>query len=181
MTARDGEPTYSRDQLEKILAAAEAEGAPVRADILETQAQLKRLGGVLDQRFGIGSASDLKPLNDLVARLLSLTREPEPELDDEGEGEGTGEGGGEGGGKRSRGSLSGAVTTRAEAIKALDMVCDYLERAEPTNPAQLFLRRAKSLIERNFLELLKELAPDALDSVARNFGIDPETVGQQPE
>lgn len=179
LQARDGEPSYTRDQLEKMLAAAEAGGTPVRADILEAQAQLKRLGGLLDQRFGSGSSADLKPLYDLVARLLSLTKEPEPEIaEDEGDAA-DGEGGG--GARRARGSLSGAVTTRAEAIRAIDLICEYLDRAEPTNPAPLFLRRARSLIERNFLELLKELAPDALDGVARSFGVDPETIGQPPE
>ena len=48
---------------------------------------------------------------------------------------------------------------------------------EPTNPAQLFLRRARSLLELNFLELMKELAPNALDEVARVVGVDPNSVG----
>src|SRR5204863_304436 len=69
----------------------------------------------------------------------------------------------------------GEVRVRSVEI-ALDMVCAYLERAEPTNPAPLLLRRARRLISHNFLQLMKELAPDALDQVARVMGVDPSTV-----
>ena len=56
------------------------------------------------------------------------------------------------------------------------MICDYLERAEPTNPAPLFLKRARQLIGQNFLQLLKTLAPQALSEVAGMVGVDPEGV-----
>ena len=68
------------------------------------------------------------------------------------------------------------VAGGAEALRAIEMVCDYLERAEPTNPAQLLLRRAGRLLGHNFLQLMKELAPDALSEVARIMGVDPSTV-----
>jgi type VI secretion system protein ImpA len=59
-------------------------------------------------------------------------------------------------------------------------VCAYLERAEPANPAPLFLRRARQLLNHNFLQLMKELAPDALAGVAGLVGVDPENV-QTPD
>lgn len=73
-------------------------------------------------------------------------------------------------------SLSGTVSSRHDALRAIDLVCEYLERAEPTNPAPLFLRRARRLISHSFLQLVKELAPDALPEVARAVGVNPETV-----
>jgi type VI secretion system protein ImpA len=179
LTPRSGEATYTRDQIEKMLAAADQAGEGVRPAILDAQAQIKRLTTAMDERFGAGSAVEMKPLVDLVNRLLSLTREPVAEDAADGAEEGAaGEGGAPGGGRR--GGLSGGVGSRVEAVRAIDMVCEYLERAEPTNPAPLFLRRARSLLERNFLELLKELAPNALDDVARTVGIDPSTVGEPP-
>ncbi|MFN6996283.1 MAG: type VI secretion system protein TssA, partial [Aquincola tertiaricarbonis] len=75
-----------------------------------------------------------------------------------------------------RRGLSGTVATRDDAIRASDMVCDFLERTEPTNPAPLLLRRARRMINRNFLQLMKELAPDALAEVARVMGVDPDSV-----
>lgn len=178
VTARAGEPSHTREAVAQMLAAVEKEGVPLRADFVAAQQEVKRLMTVLDERFGAGSGAELKPLADLVGRVLPLTPEPPPEPGaEETDGDGEGDGGTEGrGGGRRGASLSGSISTRAEAIRAIDMVCEYLERAEPTNPAPLFLRRARSLLERNFLQLLKELAPNALDEVARSVGIDPSTV-----
>ena len=70
----------------------------------------------------------------------------------------------------------GSVTSREEALRAIDMVCDFLDRTEPTNRAQLFLRRARRLINHSFLQLIKELAPDALNQAAHLMGVDPDSV-----
>lgn len=181
LTAREGEQSWQRDQLARMLGSAEQEGAGVRAMLQSVQQGVKELGTLMDQHFGAGSASELKPLLDLCARSLVMI--PAPESDDDPSGGDGGDGadgqGGEGsGGRGSRAAgLSGGVNSRAEAVRAIEMVCVYLERHEPTNPAPLFLRRASMLIERNFLELLKELAPNALDDVARIVGVDPSTVG----
>ncbi|MBL0419610.1 type VI secretion system protein TssA [Ramlibacter sp. AW1] len=72
--------------------------------------------------------------------------------------------------------LASGVRSREDAVRAIDMICDYLERAEPTNPAPLFLRRARRLISHSFLQLVKELAPEALPEVARVVGVNPDSV-----
>lgn len=70
--------------------------------------------------------------------------------------------------------VPGGIQSRRQALRAIDEICIYLENAEPTNPAQLLLKRARRLIDKNFLELVKDLAPDALVEVARIMGVDPE-------
>jgi type VI secretion system protein ImpA len=72
-----------------------------------------------------------------------------------------------------------SVETRQDAIRAIEMVCAYLERSEPTNPAQFLLRRAARVIDKNFLQLVQELAPDAVRDVARIMGVDPGTISDQ--
>jgi type VI secretion system protein ImpA len=69
-----------------------------------------------------------------------------------------------------------SVDSRKEAIRAIELVCAYLERSEPTNPAQLLLRRASRVIDKNFLELVRDLAPDAVNDVARIMGVDPSAI-----
>ena len=54
------------------------------------------------------------------------------------------------------------VNTRDEAIKALDSVCEFYERNEPSSPLPLLIRRAKRLASKSFLEILRDLAPDAV-------------------
>ena len=72
-----------------------------------------------------------------------------------------------------------SVDSRQDAIRAIELVCTYLERNEPTNPAQFLLRRAARVIDRNFLQLVRELAPDAVKEVARIMGVDPSTITDQ--
>jgi type VI secretion system protein ImpA len=72
-----------------------------------------------------------------------------------------------------------SIDSRQDAIRAIELVCAYLERSEPTNPAQLLLRRAARVIDKNFLQLVGELAPEAVRDVARIMGVDPKTVSDE--
>ena len=75
------------------------------------------------------------------------------------------------GGRTRSGGLGTRIDSRADALRAIEMVCDYLERAEPTSPAQLLLRRASKLVDKNFLELVREFAPEAFGEVAKVMGV----------
>lgn len=177
LPARDGEQSYSRDQLARMLAAVAETGEGLRQVLANAQDVLRALGDLMNERFGSGSSAELKPLIDLFGRAESLLPAPDSTSPTEaGENPKEGVEGGEAHGGKA--TLSGAVHSRADALRAIELVCAYLERHEPTNPAQLFLRRAGALLERNFLELLKELAPNALDDVARMVGVDPSSVGE---
>lgn len=70
-----------------------------------------------------------------------------------------------------RGAGLSQIESREDAIRGIRLICEYLERTEPTNPAQLLLRRAERLIEANFMQLIRELAPDAAAEVARVMGV----------
>lgn len=71
------------------------------------------------------------------------------------------------------------IQSRAQALTAIDQVCAYLESAEPTNPAQLLLKRARRLIDKNFMQLMKDLAPEALAEVAKIMGVNPDSLEQE--
>jgi type VI secretion system protein ImpA len=64
---------------------------------------------------------------------------------------------------------AGAINSRADAIRALDAVAEYFRRNEPSSPIPLFVDRAKRLVAKDFLEVLADIAPDAL-AVARSAG-----------
>jgi type VI secretion system protein ImpA len=179
LPAREEEPSYTREHLERMFGAGTQEVAGLRATLLDAQQGIKDLGALMDEHFGSGSSAENKPLAELIAHALQLVPAPAEDVQAEGEGDADdSEDGGSGGTARaSKAGLSGSVNNRADAVRAIELVCAYLERYEPTNPAQLFLRRASGLLERNFLELLKELAPGSLDEVARIVGVDPNSVG----
>ena len=65
-------------------------------------------------------------------------------------------------GGASQGAALGAVRSRQDAIRALDAVSAFFKQTEPSSPVPLFLERAKRLVSKDFLEVLADIAPDAL-------------------
>jgi type VI secretion system protein ImpA len=161
---------------QRLMVAAAVERVPeLRGAALEAATLAGELAALAQERLS-GDAPDFKPLLKLVRAVAALM--PAEHADAGAEEGGSASAGADGapaaGGAR-RG-LSGSVHSREDALRAIDLVCEYLERAEPTNPAALFLRRARHLVNHNFLQLMKELAPDAMPEVARIVGVDPDTV-----
>ena len=178
LESRSGDAVYPRQAIEQMLATA-AEADPALKEFpgaaLAKAAELQQM---MRDRVGYAAAPELQPL----VAVLSGLRDVMPSAPgvaggttESGGGEGS-SGHAEGGSSRSvsRGSLSGGIENRNDALRAIDMVCEYLERTEPTNPAQLLLRRARRLVNKNFVELVRELAPESLNEVARVMGISAE-------
>ena len=173
MSPKADDDVLSKDQITGMMASA-IEQDPGFAQLPgATLANLQSLVKLLNDKLGIEAAPDLRPLVDLlkgVNNLLPVTNDAIASIDDA-------DGDAPAGQMpvSAKAALS-SVSTREDALRAIDLVCDYLERNEPTNPAQLLLRRARKLINHNFLQLIKELAPDALNEAARVMGIDPESI-----
>lgn len=70
-----------------------------------------------------------------------------------------------------RRSAGGPIGSREDALHWLERVCEYLERNEPTNPAPLLIRRAKRMMTMPFVELVNEMAPEAMESIRKIAGI----------
>jgi type VI secretion system protein ImpA len=68
-------------------------------------------------------------------------------------------------------SASGVVKSRQDAIRALDAVADFFRRTEPSSPIPLFLARAKRLVSKDFLEVLADIAPDAVEQARAAGGL----------
>jgi type VI secretion system protein ImpA len=67
-------------------------------------------------------------------------------------------------------SISGVINNSQDVIKALDLVCEYYKKNEPSSPIPLFVERAKRLVGKNFMEVLKDLAPTGIDEANVIFG-----------
>jgi type VI secretion system protein ImpA len=68
-------------------------------------------------------------------------------------------------------ALSGVVRSRQDAIRALDAVAAYFRQTEPSSPIPMFLERAKRLVSKDFLEVLADIAPGALDEARLAGGL----------
>jgi type VI secretion system protein ImpA len=73
-------------------------------------------------------------------------------------------------------SISGDIRGKVDILKAIDKICDYYGKFEPSSPIPLLLKRVRRLVDKNFLEIIKELNPAALAAIEQLAGIDP---GQQ--
>lgn len=177
----DTQIAYSREQIQQYLGERPEELESLHALVSRAQESLSRCSALLAQRTGGHQASSLSDLSALFNRLtqvLPVLESSSDELPVQAAEQST----------QARGTsqeaiqpdqmhsvlLPGAIQSRQQALRAIDAVCIYLDKAEPTNPAQLLLKRARRLIDKNFLELVKDLAPDALVEVARIMGVDPD-------
>jgi len=68
-------------------------------------------------------------------------------------------------------SVSGTVNSRADVVRLLDNICEYYERNEPSSPMPVLLRRAQSLVEKSFMEILEDMVPDGLSQAKVVAGI----------
>lgn len=66
---------------------------------------------------------------------------------------------------------TGKLNSRADAIAWLDAVSAFLEQSEPAHPAPLLIRRASALLGMDFLGVMRELVPDALQQVRAIAGV----------
>ena len=153
----------SQSAIDGALRAA-IEKDPAVADVpVRALGAAQRMRTLVVERVGselapeVGAIVDiLKPVAQRMARLAG--REP------------SGEVGGELG-AISGSWQSGAIRGRDDVNRAIDAICTFLERTEPANPAPLLLRRAQRLLNKSFVELIADLAPDSVGQVKLIAGL----------
>lgn len=58
-----------------------------------------------------------------------------------------------------------AIASRDDVVRMLDRICDYYSRNEPSSPVPLLLRRARSLVTKDFMGIMQDLAPAAIAQI----------------
>jgi len=66
---------------------------------------------------------------------------------------------------------TGEIRSREDVVAALDRICQYYNRYEPSSPLPLLLNRAKRLASKSFLEIVKDLTPDAVSEIQKLSGV----------
>jgi type VI secretion system protein ImpA len=145
-----------RDNVELALSQVEAISA------LTTE----RVGAVNAPNFDalIALLKELKQvLNAQVERCGGISSDAE---DETGEMGATGE-------TAARGT-PGSINSRKDVDQAIDAICDYFDRYDPSSPVPFILKRAKRLLFKDFKEILHDLAPDGISQAENIFGKDME-------
>lgn len=68
-------------------------------------------------------------------------------------------------------SLPNAINSQEDVIRVLDMACEYFKRHEPSSPVPLLLQRAKRLVAKDFMEILRDLTPAGVTQAEEISGI----------
>jgi type VI secretion system protein ImpA len=150
MAAAVEELTATRDELQGALNAAKAIEAKMRNEA------------------GSESAPTFDDLSTQLAKMLRLVGD---QVGARG-GEAASAGGDAGQQGVGGGTVAvGAIKSRQDAIRALDAVATFFRQNEPSSPVPLFIERAKRLVAKDFLEVLADIAPDAMDQAKAASGI----------
>ena len=62
-------------------------------------------------------------------------------------------------------AFGGAVKSRDDVLRALGAIEQYYVRAEPGHPVRLAMGRLRSWVNKDFMEILEDIAPRSLDEV----------------
>jgi len=167
LAAVGGESALSAAQVQGGLEVLLAEQPQVAETLLSVSALAAQLQNLLSERTGRSDAIDLSRLRTLGSALHKAgkaaggsTDAPQAATDSGGDAPAVAA---NGGGRAA--SALGEIRSRQDALLMLDRVIRYLEETEPGNPAPLLIERAKKLIGVSFLQIMANLAPNAMDTI----------------
>ncbi|MBI5255953.1 MAG: type VI secretion system protein TssA [Burkholderiales bacterium] len=168
-----GEPVPTEGGVMQALAGAleqQPELAPTVAAALQA---VRDLGSLLDDKVG----SQGPELTTLVRLLKTIDDAIRTAQGQDVAAEAGGAPAGEAGTAPASGravSAPGTIATRDDAVRMLERVCEWIERNEPSHPAPLLLRRAQRLMSKNFVEIMRDMAPDGMSQIQMLAGPDAE-------
>jgi type VI secretion system protein ImpA len=63
------------------------------------------------------------------------------------------------------------LSSRNDVERCFDLILAYYQECEPSSPVPILINRAKNLVNADFLDIVKDIFPDALDHVQKLGGI----------
>ena len=162
-----------------------AQVAATRVACSEALAAFQGIEKVFNDNAGYGMAPDFKDLPKMLHDLVEfidaygpapdLAAPPEATAEPEAAGDAvTGAAPAAAAPARAAGGHAAAmvteVSTRSDAVRLLGLICQYFRRYEPSSPLPLLLDRALRLADKNFLDILRDLAPDGLNQAQNVVG-----------
>jgi len=129
----------------------------------------KQIEDTVEAKVGAAASADLAPLHKCLKDVRAclqrfLARRGVGDATEEG-GQSPNGGAAGGGGGGSGPSLSGEVRSTHDVLLAIDRICQYYDRSEPSSPVPLLLKRARRLVSKNFLDIINDLSPSAIDQI----------------
>jgi type VI secretion system protein ImpA len=156
------------DEARITAAFAEMPIADLKALVSGVGASLESLSSIDEttrSSAGVEAAPDFEPLVTQLKQLEAALR-TRVALHPDGEPDAAADGGSVGGPM-----TVGAIRSREDAIRALEAAAEFFRRNEPSSPIPIIVERAKRLVAKDFLEVIADVAPEALASARAVGGI----------
>jgi type VI secretion system protein ImpA len=161
----DGETPPDEARIDAAFGAMPREAiTQLQESVGRAQSAVTRIAAKMRDDGGRDAAPSFDPLSSQLAKIDRVLR-AQLAL----RGDGSPDANGDGADQPEGTPISGVVRSRQDAIRALDAVSAYFRQQEPSSPVPMLLDRAKRLVSKNFLEVLADIAPEALGQ-ARSAG-----------
>ena len=169
--ARPGEAVPTRDGAATAIRAAQALVADLAENMAHGAELVRSIEKTLDDRLGAGLSPDLSPLRKLLDGVAAAGRSVQGVQGVQGVVEASAPAELSAAATRAVASQqTGAIESREDALRLLQRVCEWLERNEPSNPAPLLIQRAQRLMQKNFIEIIRDLLPDGMGQIEKIAG-----------
>ena len=175
-------PIPERRTIEAAFKEVELDALQATGDAISQARQLMTaIDSQLLDKVGVGAAPDLSPLTDVIkmaqkaiaaplAERTGQTLTPDGSLSDPDLA--STDGSADTAMATMKATALGPIDNRDDVVRALDLLCDYYRRAEPSSPVSLLLQRAKRLVGKDFYDILRDLAPGGLSQAEGICGSD---------
>lgn len=146
--------------------------AAIRAGITKSREALKQLGKTLDARIGAQSP-DLSALDKLlfkaqgaVTKALGGDAPASSNADSDADAPR-----GDAAPRPTGGGALGAIASNDDVVRAIDRICEYYARYEPSSPVPLLMQRARRLVAADFMTIMRDMASGGVEQVSTIGGI----------
>jgi type VI secretion system protein ImpA len=177
MALPEGRPAPDAASLDAAFMEVDLEELAATAGaVADSMAAVQEIEDEVTEKVGASQAPDLSALRDVLKEVkheldqrLSRRGVTVDEAEEPGDPAASGGAGAAAGVAPQR--MQGEITSREDVVRMLDKACQYFAKNEPTSPVPLILERAKRLIGKNFLEILRDMAPDGLHQAQNLAGV----------
>jgi type VI secretion system protein ImpA len=157
--APSGRATSGIAEIEAALKAAPDEARRAQSMLDEALKHANAIEEVMSARIGTERAPDFVALKNMLKKGLSLLSpsvgkpaDAQPEA------------------IATNVIANTEIGNRADVAATLERICAYYARHEPASPVPLLLDRARNLIDKSFVDLMKDLAPEGLAQLTQVIG-----------
>jgi type VI secretion system protein ImpA len=161
--ALPGESVPTHDGVVQAVAASVAGAGELAATLQGGYDAAQALATALERHLEASQSPDLAPLKKVLQRVADAGRKASGSATDE-----AGDGANAQATTASR--SPGTNSSREDASRALERVCEWIERNEPSNPAPLLIRRAQRLMSKSFIDIIRDLAPAGVEEIEKLAG-----------